>query len=169
MIQAIHMIDLLVWVLGMPRRVLAETRTVVHDVEVEDLAVGLLEFEGGVTATLQATTAAVPAEPPSVEIRGDRGTATVSGSWGHLGFHLRTGDSAPDLDIPAANDPTEPAIAPYAAQIADFVAAVRDGRSPLVDGVEARKALVVVDALYRSAGAREWATVDPGPSAAPRR
>ena len=48
MIQAIHMIDLLHWVLGMPRRVLAEAHTVVHDVEVEDVAVGLLEFEGGV-------------------------------------------------------------------------------------------------------------------------
>ena len=45
MIQAIHMIDLLLWVLGMPRRVVAQTRTAVHDVEVEDVAVGLLEFE----------------------------------------------------------------------------------------------------------------------------
>ena len=169
MIQAIHMIDLLHWVLGMPRRVLAETHTVVHDVEVEDLAVGLLEFEGGVTAVLQATTAAVPAEPPSVEIRGDRGTARVSGSWGHLGFQLSTGAPASDQDIPAESDPTEPAIEPYAAQIADFVAAVRHGRPPVVDGVEARKALVVVDALYRSAGTREWVTVDPVPSAAPRR
>jgi UDP-N-acetyl-2-amino-2-deoxyglucuronate dehydrogenase len=169
MIQAIHMIDVLLWVLGMPRRVLAETHTVLHDVEVEDLAVGLLEFEGGVTATLQATTAAVPDEPPSVEIRGDRGTATVSGSWGHLGFQLRTGAPGSDPDIPAEFHPTAPAVEPYAAQIADFVAAVRHGRPPLVDGVEARKALVVVDALYRSAGTREWAAVEPVSSGAPRR
>jgi predicted dehydrogenase len=169
MIQAIHMIDLLHWVLGMPRRVLAETHTIVHDVEVEDLAVGLLEFEEGVTAVLQATTAAVPDEPPSVEIRGGRGTATVSGSWGHLGFRLRTSDPAADLDIPAARDPTEPAVEPYATQIADFVAAVRQGRPPAVDGVEARKALVVVDALYRSAATRGWVTVDPEASAALRR
>src|SRR5262249_48151575 len=170
MIQAIHMIDLLLWVLGMPRRVLAETHTVVRDVEVEDLAVGVLELEGGVTATLQATTAAVPDQPPSVEIRGDRGTATVSGSWGHLGFQLRTdGSASSDLDIPAELHPTAPAVEPYAAQIADFVTAVRDGRVPLVDGVEARKALVVVDALYRSASTREWVTLDPVPSEAPRR
>jgi predicted dehydrogenase len=169
MIQAIHMIDLLHWVLGMPRRVLAETHTVVHDVEVEDLAVGLLEFEGGVTAVLQATTAAVPAAPPSLEIRGERGTARASGSWGHLGFQLSTSASASDQDIPAESDPTEPAVEPYAAQIADFVAAVRHGRPPVVDGVEARKALAVVDALYRSAGTREWATVDPVRSAADTR
>ena len=84
MIQAIHMIDLLLWVLGMPRRVVAHTRTAVHDVEVEDVAVGLLEFESGVMAALQATTGAMPEQPPSIDIHGDRGTATVSGSWGHL-------------------------------------------------------------------------------------
>ena len=82
MIQAIHMIDLLLWVLGMPRRVVAQTRTAVHDVEVEDVAIGLLEFEGGVMAALQATTAAVPDQPPSVEIHGDRGRPRSAAAGG---------------------------------------------------------------------------------------
>jgi hypothetical protein len=38
-----------------------------------------------------------------------------------------------------------------------------------VDGAEARKALVVVEALYRSAGAGDWVTVDPASSAPPVR
>jgi predicted dehydrogenase len=158
MIQAIHMVDLLVWILGMPRRVVAHKRTAVHAVEVEDVAVGLLEFDGGVTATIQATTGAMPQQPPSLEIHGDRGTARVSGSWGHLAFELGTGAPATPEARPAGT-----AVEPYAAQIADFVAAVREGRPPLVDGVEARKALVVVEALYRSAGAGRWVTVDAGP------
>jgi predicted dehydrogenase len=158
MIQAIHMIDLLLWVLGMPRRVVAHTRTAVHDVEVEDVAMGLLEFEGGVIAALQATTGAMPEQPPAVEIHGDRGTATVSGSWGHLAFRLRTG-GGPAGDVASEPRPAEPAVEPYAAQIADFVAAVREGRPPLVDGTEARKALVVVEALYRSASAGGWVAV----------
>jgi predicted dehydrogenase len=167
MIQAIHMIDLLLWVLGMPRRVVAHTRTAVHDVEVEDVALGLLELEGGVMATLQATTGVVPEQPPSVEIHGERGTATVSGSWGHLGFRLRTGAEVSE-DITPDRRATQPSVEPYAAQIADFVAALRERRPPLVDGVEARKALVVVDALYRSAATREWVTVEPVSSAVPR-
>jgi UDP-N-acetyl-2-amino-2-deoxyglucuronate dehydrogenase len=224
MIQGIHMIDLLLWVLGMPRRVVAQARTVGHDVEVEDVAVGLLEFEAGVLAALQATTVAVPGQPPSIEIQGDRGTATVSGSWGHLAFRLRTGaepgvdiqpvlrptqppieapaaqiigsepgptqpsaephaaeiiaseprPTRPSVEAPAAqiigSEPgsTQPSVEPYAAQIADFVAAVREGRPPLVDGAEARKALVVVEALYRSAGAGKWVTVDSASSAPAR-
>jgi predicted dehydrogenase len=158
MIQAIHMIDLLLWVLGMPRRVVAHTRTAVHDVEVEDVAMGLLEFEGGVIAALQATTGAMPEQPPAVEIHGDRGTATVSGSWGHLAFRLRTG-AGPAGDVASEPRPAEPVVEPYAAQIADFVAAVREGRPPLVDGAEARKALVMVEALYRSASAGGWVAV----------
>jgi predicted dehydrogenase len=49
-----------------------------------------------------------------------------------------------------------PSVAPYAEQIADFVAAIRERRPPLVDGAEARKALVIVDGLYRSARAGRW-------------
>ena len=160
MIQAIHMLDLLVWVLGMPRRVVAHTRTAVHDVEVEDVAVGLLEFEGGVMAVLQATTGAMPEQPPSVDIHGDRGTATVSGSWGHLAFRLRMGTGLGE-DVEQDPPVAGPSVEPYAAQISDFVTAVREGRPPLVDGAEARKAVVVVEALYRSAGTGGWVSVDP--------
>jgi predicted dehydrogenase len=114
-----------------------------------------------VTATVQATTGALPEQPPSVEIHGDRGTARVSGSWGTLTFHLRTGGDVADDATPAPR-PAGTAVEPYAAQIADFVAAVREGRSPLVDGVEARKALVVVEALYRSAAAGSWVNLQGG-------
>ena len=166
MIQAIHMIDLLQWVLGMPRRVLARTRTAVHAVDVEDVAVGLLEFDNGLIATVQATTAAVPEQPPAVEVLGDRGTASVSGSWGHLDYRLRSTVAGTDMPAAAAaidSDArrTHPSVEPYAEQIKDFVAAVRDGRPPLVDGGEARKALVIVDALYRSAERGRWVDVEP--------
>ena len=170
MIQAIHMIDLLHWVLGMPRRAVARIGTAVHAVDVEDVAVGLLEFDGGVMAAVQATTGAVPEQPPSVEIHGDRATATVSGSWGHLALSLRPGTSSSEaqtvaVDLHAGGPHAQPSVEPYAEQIGDFVAAVRGGRSPLVDGVEARKALQIVDALYRSAASGRW--VDVGQMHAP--
>jgi UDP-N-acetyl-2-amino-2-deoxyglucuronate dehydrogenase len=159
MIQAIHMIDLLQWVLGMPRRALARTGTAVHAVEVEDVAVGLLEFDGGVMATVEATTAAVPEQPPAVEILGDQGTAAVSGSWGYLDFVLRKDGltaAAPSSTVDPEARRAHPSVEPYAEQIKDFVAAVRERRAPLVDGAEARKAVVIVDALYRSAEMGRW-------------
>jgi predicted dehydrogenase len=173
MIQAIHTLDLLQWVLGMPRRVLARTATAVHAVAVEDVAVGLLELPGGATAVLQATTAAVPEIPPELEVHGDRGTAVVFDSRGDLGFWSSTREAPTPLPqrwaLYAARfheqEPTAPSQAspePHAAQIADFVTAVREGRSPAVDGVEARKALVIVDALYRSARSGDWVSTTGG-------
>jgi predicted dehydrogenase len=161
MMQAIHMIDLLQWVLGMPRRVLARTGTAVHAVGVEDVAVGLLELEGGILATVQASTAAWPEQPPSVEILGDQGTVAVSGSWGYLDFVLRADGAAattpsPAVSIDADARRARPSAEPYAAQIKDFVATVREQRAPLVDGAEARKALAIVDALYRSSEIDRW-------------
>jgi predicted dehydrogenase len=167
MIQAIHTLDLLQWVLGMPQRVLGRTATAVHPIGVEDLAVGLLEFESGAMAVLQATTAAVPEIPPELEIHGDRGTAAVFDSRGYLGFWSSTLDRpvslpdrwalyAADYHEQEATVPTQAAPEPHAENIQDFVAAVREGRPPSVDGKEARKALLLIDALYRSAAEGRW-------------
>ena len=170
MIQAIHTLDLLQWVMGMPRRVLGRTATVVHPVEVEDLALGLLEFDNGVVAVLQATTAAVPEIPPELEVHGDRGTALVFDSRGHLGFWCSTMDRPQPLPErwstyaslfheQEATLPSQASVAPHAENIRDFIAAVREGRPPLVDGIEARKALAINEALYASAMKNGWTTL----------
>jgi predicted dehydrogenase len=175
MIQAIHMLDLLQWVLGMPRRVLGRTATAVHPIAVEDLAVSLLEFDSGAMAVLQATTAAVPEIPPEVELQGDRGTAAVFDSRGYLGFWSSTLDRPSGLrerwslyashyHEQDATLPTQASPEPHAENIRDFVEAVREGRPPQVDGLEARRALVIIEALYRSQDAGRWVEVDRGDS-----
>jgi predicted dehydrogenase len=40
----------------------------------------------------------------------------------------------------------------HARQLADFVRAIRGGTEPLVDGREGRRAVAVIEAIYRSAG-----------------
>ena len=175
MIQAIHTLDLLLWVMGMPRRVLGRTGTVVHPIEVEDLAVGFLEWGNGSIGVLQATTAAVPENPPELEIHGDRGTAATFDSRGNLLFWSSTLDrpgSLPERWTMYASQfreqeaaaPSQATAEPHAENIRDFVAAVREGRRPLVDGAEARKALLIVDALYRSAAQERWIELGPSDS-----
>ena len=167
MIQAIHTLDLLQWVMGMPRRVLARTATVLHSVEVEDVAVGLLEWDTGAVAVLQATTGAAVESPPELEIHGDRGTAATFDNRGDLAFWCSSPDRPSSLPerwrLYAAHyreqealGPSQATPEPHAEQIRDFVTAVREGRPPLVDGAEARKALVIVEALYRSARTGQW-------------
>ena len=151
---------------------LGRVTTAVHGVEVEDVAVGLLELDGGGMAVLQATTAAVPEIPPELEVHGERGTAAVFDSRGYLGFWSSAGERGGTLPErwalygslyheQEAASPSQASPKPHAAQIRDFVAAVREGRPPLVDGVEARKALLIIDALYRSAATGRWVDLSP--------
>src|SRR5258707_7110220 len=59
--QAMHTVDLLLWLLGDVVRVQARTATVLHKIEAEDTAVATLEFTSGALGTLLATTPAHPA------------------------------------------------------------------------------------------------------------
>jgi predicted dehydrogenase len=165
--QAIHTLDLLIYAMGMPRRVYARTATVVHRIEVEDLAVGLLEYGPDCVAVLQATTAAVPENPPQLEIHGVRGTAATFDNEGQVLFWASTLDapgSLPDrwrthasaYQGQESGSYNQAVLAPHAENIADFVAAVQEGRTPQVDGVEAGKVLRVIGALYASSASGIW-------------
>jgi len=159
--QAIHAIDLLLYLTGMPTRVTAHTRTLNHQIEVEDGGIAVLEYADNRLGLIQATVAAYPGYPERLEIVGTRGSAIYHRGQARLEWHIAepredgeeqaqasSGASAP-MDINAAG---------HIAQYQDFVAALRERRAPLIDGREGRKSVAVVEAIYRSA--RERAAVD---------
>ncbi|HEX6464488.1 MAG TPA: Gfo/Idh/MocA family oxidoreductase, partial [Vicinamibacterales bacterium] len=74
--QGIHTVDALQWLLGPVARVCARTDRRLHDIEVEDTAVALLEFESGAFGVIEASTAAFPGLPRRIEVNGTRGTLT---------------------------------------------------------------------------------------------
>src|SRR5256885_6942018 len=77
--QAIHTVDLLLWLCGPVTRGAGKTVTRCHDIEVEDTAVAILEFANGAIGTLEATTCAYPGRPRRIEISGSSGTAILDG------------------------------------------------------------------------------------------
>ena len=50
-----------------------------------------------------------------------------------------------------ANDPSAIDFSGHLRNFEDVVAAIQEGRKPLVDGAEARKAVAVINAIYESA------------------
>jgi predicted dehydrogenase len=171
MTQAIHTLDLLLYAMGMPRRVHGRTATVVHGIEVEDLAVGWLEYGHDCLAVVEATTASIPEHPPQLDIHGAHGTAATFDNQGDVLFWSST------LDCPAtlserwltqasaykgqeSGSYNQAVLEPHTENIGDFVAAVREGRSPLVDGPEATKVLRVIEALYASAASGMWVELE---------
>jgi UDP-N-acetyl-2-amino-2-deoxyglucuronate dehydrogenase len=160
MTQVIHHIDLLQWFMGAARRVTGRCATLARQqlIEVEDTAAAIIEFASGAIATVQAGTTFQPGLGVQVWVSDARGrTASVMESPEGVGFtDIRTlpgeeafaGASRP-FDIPLAE--IHDHLAPYhARQIADFVAALRDGREPAVTGRDALRSLAIVEAVYDS-------------------
>ena len=76
--QAPHSLDLFQWICGMPGRVIATVGTRTHKIEVENTANAILEYGGGRTGYIYASTA----EAPGMEqllVAGDRGTLIAEG------------------------------------------------------------------------------------------
>ncbi len=71
--QAPHSLDLLLWIAGVPKRVIATVDTRIHKIEVENTVNAILEYGRGKTGYIYATTA----ESPGMEqlmVCGDKGT-----------------------------------------------------------------------------------------------
>ena len=152
--QAIHAIDLLIWLAGMPERVTARTCTLNHAIEVEDAALALLEYPDGRLGLIQATTAAFPGYPERLEFFGSGGSAVFHKGLARLEWHLADPleDRVEEAEVSSgAARPMDITAAGHTALFTDFVAAARERRAPQVDGPAGRRSVALVEAIYRSA------------------
>lgn len=167
--QGIHVVDLLTWFCGDVEELPAVADTVGRDVEVETLAVALLKFASGARGVIEASTVAYPELPQYLEIYGERGTITFSSSrilrmdiidptpeeaaareeLFTLKRELEERRAAEKRQV-AAGTPIPHVDMGHGPVFEDFVSALREGRSPEVDGAEARRAVSVINAIYGS-------------------
>jgi len=158
--QAIHAIDLLQWLAGMPSEIFAwKTRRVHLDIEAEDTACAALRFASGALGTIEATTAAYPGWERRIEICGEFGCAAIEDDrivrWD---FRDPTPADAALLGSPdnassasGAGAPDQINFAGHQRQIEDMVLSLRNENPLLIDGAQARNTVVLVRALYASA------------------
>jgi len=152
--QAIHAIDLLIWLAGMPISVTARTRTLNHAIEVEDAALALLDYADGRLGLIQATTAAFPGYPERLEFFGSQGSAVYHKGQARLEWHLSDPheDRVDEAEVSSgAARPMDITAAGHTALFHDFVAATLEKRLPQVDGRAGRQSVALVEAIYRSA------------------
>jgi len=159
--QSIHAIDLLQWLAGDVVEVSAFTDTLAHTgIEVEDVAVASLRFADGGLGTIMGTTASWPGWAKRVEISGTDGSVVLEDEvvrkWDFV--RSESGDeavreaAAPKPETASgAGDPSAIDFEGHRRQLENFVNAVRSGGNLLIDGVEARKAVAIIEAVYRSA------------------
>jgi UDP-N-acetyl-2-amino-2-deoxyglucuronate dehydrogenase len=152
--QAVHTLDLLLWLLGDVVRVQARTATALHAIEVEDTAIAVLEFGSGALGVIQATTAAYPGYARRIEITGTEGTVILEQDR-ILAANLRHPHSIPRAAAADENQSASSAVVSdvrgHQALFEDFLRAVEQDTTPICDGREGRRSIALVEAIYRAA------------------
>jgi predicted dehydrogenase len=152
--QAIHQVDVLLWLLGPVREVVASWQLgAAHKIESEDVITVLVQYASGAQGVIQASTAFWPGYSERLEIHGTKGTAVITGdkltTWD---VQNDEGEAAPlARDVASgASDPMAISLTPFERQFRDLGEAINSGRDPLVTGEEGYRALELVAAAYRS-------------------
>jgi predicted dehydrogenase len=156
--QAIHNVDLLLWMMGDVAAVSGFTATLAHErIEVEDTAVAVLRFKSGALGVIQATTSVHPGYPKTIAVHGDKGSVVIEQDDVLKWDFARAGsvsDGPPVSDGPrvsgGAADPKAISHEGHRRQLEDFITAIRTNGTPKVDGREGKKAVDVIRAIYES-------------------
>lgn len=153
--QSIHHIDALQWIMGEPTSVFAYTGTLAHQIEVEDAGVAVVQFKSGALGIIEGSTITFPENlEGSVAVFGERGSLKVGGTALNRKVFWKIGgelEHERELLIREQVDSTSVYGLSHRAVITDMVEAVIDDREPKTNGLEARKSLALVLAIYESA------------------
>ena len=152
--QASHHVDLLEWMLGDPVSVFAKSRTALVNIETEDTGVAVLQFENGALGIVEATTATRPKDlEGSLSILGENGTVVIGGFAVNKIVTWNFKDALPEdeniFNEAVENPPNVYGFGhiPYLENVVDCIA---NGTRALVDGLEGRRSLELISAIYES-------------------
>lgn len=152
--QASHHVDLLEWMVGDVESVFAKSATALVDIEAEDTGVVLVKFRNGALGIIEATTATRPVDlEGSISILGERGSVEIGGFAVNQMKVWNFAERLPEDDLVLTEFRENPpnvygfGHARYLQHVVDCV--VR-GSPALVDGLEGRKSLELISAIYES-------------------
>ena len=151
--QAIHTVDLVLWMCGDISAVQAVRRTALHAIEAEDTVAAILEFQNGAIGTLEAATSVYPGYPRRVELTGSAGTVIIEHDRmlaAHLCKPPEDFRSTGDDRNASASSATVSDVRGHRAVLEDFVQAILTNTQPRCPGVEARRSVAVVEAIYQA-------------------
>jgi predicted dehydrogenase len=159
--QGVHALDLIHWMAGMPNRVAALTQTAVWPIApLEDNGFALLAFEDGVIASVH-TSWTQWKNLFSLEIFGEQGAVIVEGLGGSYGIETlavhrrKLAGGAPEIDSRSFEGPD----VSWRDEWAEFLAAMREGTPYQGGPADGLAVMTMLDALYRSAGSQQFATL----------
>ena len=167
--QCPHNLDIWQWMVGMPKRLIANCRIAhFHDIEVEDEAEIYAEYDNGATGVFLTSTGEYPGTN-RLEISGTKGKAVIED--GTLTLQLLEQDIR---EITASSSECMPHCETKTVKISqkepesghlgilnDFSRAIRKGTKLLAPGEEGIFGLSIANAAYLSSWTHEWVELPP--------
>ena len=151
--QASHHIDMLIWMMGDVESVMAKTATRLVDIEAEDTGVAILKFRNGALGVIEATTATRPKDlEGSISILGENAAVEVGGYFMNqlkVWNFAEPDDGDAEIWEKYAVVPDEVAWN-YNEFFKDVIKSLSGGEQALIDGLEGRKSVELINALYES-------------------
>lgn len=154
--QAVHRVDLIVWLIGNVAEVCGYAATRAHEMETEDIATAALLFESGAHGVIQGTTLTYKGMDTRLEVHGSRGNVVLESEtithWDIEGEESLAEQRDSDEETSAA-DPTaglSDGVAAHAVQVDALLDWIEGTGEPFVSGPDARRAVEVILAIYAS-------------------
>ncbi|WP_026961748.1 Gfo/Idh/MocA family protein [Alicyclobacillus herbarius] len=153
--HAVHHIDALQWMMGMPTQVTAVMANLAHDnAEVEDISLALLRFGDGALAQI---TSSVVHHGQEQQLVFQTEKAMVAMPWRlyasvsrENGFPERASDVEAEIQSFYDSLP-EVRYEAHTGQIDNVLTAIETGQPVLIDGMQGRRTLELITAIYKSA------------------
>jgi predicted dehydrogenase len=151
--QAAHHIDMLTWFMGNVESVRSMASTRLVNIECEDTGVAVIRFNSGALGVLEATTATRPNDlEGSISILGEKGSVVIGGFFMNELVTWQFQDKQPlddEIFQTFGKNPSENAYN-HGEYLRDVIASVQTKKAALVDGLEGRRSLELITALYES-------------------
>ncbi|MBI4607008.1 MAG: Gfo/Idh/MocA family oxidoreductase [Planctomycetes bacterium] len=152
--QASHHIDMLEWMMGAVESVTAMVSTRLVKIETEDTGVAILRFRNGALGLIEATNATRPKDlEGSISLLGEKGSVVVGGFSMDKLVTWQFAEPVPEDEAIFATHGENPKELGWnhTEYLRDVVDSIRSGKKALVDGLEGRKSLELINAIYESA------------------
>ena len=152
--QASHHVDLLEWMMGDIESVYAKSITALADIEAEDTAIAVLKFRNGALGCIEATTATRPKDlEGSISILGEKGSVEIGGFAVNEMKTWKFSETEPDdTDIMERYSVNPPNVYGFGHQAyyEHVIDCLNNGHKQLVDGLEGRRSIELINAIYES-------------------
>lgn len=137
--QGIHVIDLLVWLCGDPKKVIASRYGVfAHNIETEDLTIAIIQLKNGNYGSIITTTNHHLGDEFGVSISFENGS--ISNLRGELKIKMKDGSEALKTEVPA-NLPGN--------AVEDMIRVLTKNEKPYISGYEGMRSIELLEKIYK--------------------